>query len=404
MTQRHELPTHLNVADKAFGGLTMRQLLSGAVGLALAYGAANDLPLVLAARFGIAGVVLLATLLLVLWQPAGRPLEDWVFVLLRYYASPRIAVWRPREARAIAPSPREVVLRALASPHRDEESGRTGREEAMGSTHSRKSRLASAQELLPLEEIVGDLVRLRGSECRAVLEAGSVNFALKSETEQDAILAGYRRFLNGLAYPLQVLVRVKPTDVEGYVGGLRDARSASEAVQRLARDHEAFVRRIARERTLLDRRFFVVVPGGAAGATHPRSSGLRWPWGPRDDGRALEFLATRRLLAFRCGEIAQGLAAFGVSTRSPRERRARFALAGDARRFGHEDERARTALACGDRGAAAGGHRCVARRRSSVDARPLLRLPTQGASRWASAQSPISSLRPRSKSGRRTSP
>jgi len=120
VTQRHELPTHLNVADKAFAGLTMRQLLSGAVGLALAYGAANDLPLVLAARFGIAGVVLLATLLLVLWQPAGRPLEDWVFVLLRYHASPRIAVWRPREARATAPSPREVVLRALAVPQRDQ--------------------------------------------------------------------------------------------------------------------------------------------------------------------------------------------------------------------------------------------------------------------------------------------
>ena len=122
MTHRHELPTHLNVADKAFGGLTMRQLLSGAVGLALAYGAANDLPFVLAVRFGVAGGVLLATLLLVLWQPAGRPLEDWIFVLLRYYASPRIAVWRPRDARSMAPSPREVVLRALASPRPDEES------------------------------------------------------------------------------------------------------------------------------------------------------------------------------------------------------------------------------------------------------------------------------------------
>ena len=50
MSQRHEIPTHLNVADKAFGGLTMRQLLSAAIGLALAYGAASDLPLLLAGR------------------------------------------------------------------------------------------------------------------------------------------------------------------------------------------------------------------------------------------------------------------------------------------------------------------------------------------------------------------
>ena len=77
----------------------------------------------------------------------------------------------------------------------------------MRSRHRRR-RLASVQELLPLDEIAGDVLRLRGGDYRAVLQAGSVNFALKSETEQESILAGYRRFLNGLAYPLQVLVRV----------------------------------------------------------------------------------------------------------------------------------------------------------------------------------------------------
>ena len=111
MNGRHEIPTHLNVADRAFGGLTMRQLLSAAIGLALAYGAASDLPLPFAARLGAAAFVVVATLLLVLWRPAGRPLEDWVFVLLRYRATPRIAVWRPREYRELRRVPHEVVLR-----------------------------------------------------------------------------------------------------------------------------------------------------------------------------------------------------------------------------------------------------------------------------------------------------
>lgn len=113
MSQRHEIPTHLNVADKAFGGLTMRQLLSAAIGLALAYGAASDLPLILVGRLGVAAVVIVATLLLVLWRPAGRSLEDWVFVLLRYWAVPRVAVWRPREPSAPPHATHEVVLRPL---------------------------------------------------------------------------------------------------------------------------------------------------------------------------------------------------------------------------------------------------------------------------------------------------
>jgi hypothetical protein len=42
-------------------------------------------------------------------------------------------------------------------------------------------RHAGVQELLPLEDIVDDVVCLRGGDYRAVLEAQSINFALKSE-------------------------------------------------------------------------------------------------------------------------------------------------------------------------------------------------------------------------------
>ncbi|MCY4639485.1 MAG: PrgI family protein [Chloroflexi bacterium] len=118
---RHEIPTHLDAPDRALLGLTMRQLLAAACGLALAYGALADLPLPLAARLVLAACVLLATAALVLWRPAGRPLEEWAFVLLRYHAAPRVSVWRPRERPAPERAPREVVLaapppRARAAP------------------------------------------------------------------------------------------------------------------------------------------------------------------------------------------------------------------------------------------------------------------------------------------------
>ena len=113
---RHEIPTHLGVADRAVLGLTMRQLLSAAAGLSLAYGAAGDLPLPLLVRLCAAALVLAAVLPLVFWRPAGRPLEEWVFVLLRYRAVPRVAVWRPRERSVPPRAAREVVLRPLAAP------------------------------------------------------------------------------------------------------------------------------------------------------------------------------------------------------------------------------------------------------------------------------------------------
>src|SRR5690606_2650102 len=107
--ERHEIPTHLEVADRAFLGLTMRQLLSASIGLALAFGAVNDLPLVFGARLAVAVAVLIGTAVLVLWRPAGRPIEEWVFVLLRYWSLPRVSVWRPPSEDDAGPVIREVV-------------------------------------------------------------------------------------------------------------------------------------------------------------------------------------------------------------------------------------------------------------------------------------------------------
>ena len=96
---RHEIPTHLNVEDKAFAGLTMRQLMTVAVGLALAYGAASEPPVPFPVRLALAGFVLAGTAVLTLWRPGDRPLEDWAFVLLRYWSLPRVAVWHPQRTK-----------------------------------------------------------------------------------------------------------------------------------------------------------------------------------------------------------------------------------------------------------------------------------------------------------------
>ncbi len=178
-----------------------------------------------------------------------------------------------------------------------------------------KKTLAGVQDLLPLDGFVDGVICLRGGDYRAVLEAQSVNFALKSETEQEAIMAGYRAFLNSLSYPIQVVARILPTDVEAYLSGLRErfGGRGGEALHRLALDHETFVRRLARERTLLERRFYVVVPAGLEGAFERK--GIRWPWQAAAGNARHSLEAATRQLNFRCYELIQAMASFGVTTR-----------------------------------------------------------------------------------------
>ncbi|MCZ2110101.1 MAG: hypothetical protein LC118_11140 [Dehalococcoidia bacterium] len=175
----------------------------------------------------------------------------------------------------------------------------------------------SVQDMLPLEEISNGVLCLRGGDYRAVIQAQSVNFALKAEQEQEAVMVAYRAFLNSLSHPVQLLVRVLPTNIEPYLKGLRShvtSHANSDAIRRLALDHELFVRRLARERTLLERRFYLVVPSG-----HGDGDGhvaFRWPWRRRDREQDQQQLAVAAAqLDARCNEISRGLTSFGVSSR-----------------------------------------------------------------------------------------
>ena len=57
-----------------------------------------------------------------------------------------------------------------------------------------------AQRYLDIAEIKEDVVVMKDGTIRAVLLVSSINFALKSMDEQNAIVQAYMQFLNGLGF------------------------------------------------------------------------------------------------------------------------------------------------------------------------------------------------------------
>jgi len=80
----------------------------------------------------------------------------------------------------------------------------------------------------------------------------------------------------------------------------------------LAHDHAAFIQGLARQRTLLERRFYVVVPAESA----PPAS---WMRRLRPGRRAIEEdprrEAARRQLGFRCDDVTRQLGRCGLAVR-----------------------------------------------------------------------------------------
>src|SRR5712691_3504281 len=125
------------------------------------------------------------------------------------------------------------------------------------------TRPASVQSTrLGIDAIEDSVVALPGSEYRAVLEVSGTASPLADDAREEGLLAGFATFLNALSYPIQILVRATPVDLSRYVASLEErGRQMSDGqLAALAHDHAAFVQGLARQRTLLERRFYVVVP------------------------------------------------------------------------------------------------------------------------------------------------
>jgi PrgI family protein len=95
---RYDVPTHLETEDTLLFGLTVRQVLLIALGATIGYNVWQTLQhqhaspvLALVPALLCPVIAFLVTTL----APAGRPLEQWLFIIARYLAMPRYAVWRP---------------------------------------------------------------------------------------------------------------------------------------------------------------------------------------------------------------------------------------------------------------------------------------------------------------------
>jgi hypothetical protein len=173
---------------------------------------------------------------------------------------------------------------------------------------------ASVQTVrLGVSAIQAGVVRLVNDEHRAVLEVAGTANPIHDDVHQEAVLAGFAAFLNALNYPLQIVVRAVPVDLGRYVATLEErARQGLPGdLPSLAHDHAQFVQALARQRTLLERRFFVVVPSEA----RPNGGFKRWRRGRTPHSLEADEDAARRQLTFRCEDVARQLARCGLHVR-----------------------------------------------------------------------------------------
>ena len=126
----------------------------------------------------------------------------------------------------------------------------------------KKNGLISTQRYLQFSEVHDDTLVLKNGGLRAVLEVSSMNFNLKSEAEQKAIIHSYQSFLNTLNFPVQIIVRSRKLDIDQYVANLeqRHAKISNSLLQTQMGDYIGYINRLVEYSDIMEKKFFVVVP------------------------------------------------------------------------------------------------------------------------------------------------
>ena len=80
----------------------------------------------------------------------------------------------------------------------------------------------STQQYLDIAEIKDDVVIMKDGTLRAVLLVSSINFALKSEDEQNAVINSYVMFLNNLNFMLEIVIQSRELKIYNYLSYLQE--------------------------------------------------------------------------------------------------------------------------------------------------------------------------------------
>lgn len=120
----------------------------------------------------------------------------------------------------------------------------------------------STQTYLRISEIRENTVVLKNGGLRSVLKVSSINFNLKSEEEQNAIIYSYQGFLNTLEDPIQIVIRSKKLDIDKYLDDLKlkATKQTNPLLQKQTVEYAEYIQKLVEYADIMSKEFYVIVP------------------------------------------------------------------------------------------------------------------------------------------------
>jgi len=132
-----------------------------------------------------------------------------------------------------------------------------------------------------------------------ILETSAINFELKSEEEQDQIIDTFQNFLNSLPCPVQILIRTREIDIDGYLQDflMHNNHETEKVYKDQLTEYTRFVKKLVSGNKILTRKFYIIIPNA------------------EDKGRQ-DFTLVKEQLTLSREIVAKALEKLGMKTRT----------------------------------------------------------------------------------------
>ncbi len=180
---------------------------------------------------------------------------------------------------------------------------------------SKSSAQNTTQDFVPIKEIRDGVAVLKDGGMRAIIMASSLNFALKSADEQNAIILQFQNFINSLDFSIQIFIQSKKLDIRPYIALLEDRykEQVNDLMKIQTREYIEFIRTFTEQVSIMSKSFFIVIPYSPS-ALNTKGSTISKLLSKKDEAitKMDNFEENRSQLEQRIGVVEQGLVRCGI--------------------------------------------------------------------------------------------
>ncbi|HOU45643.1 MAG TPA: hypothetical protein PLA41_00630 [Candidatus Pacearchaeota archaeon] len=117
------------------------------------------------------------------------------------------------------------------------------------------------QDFIKIEDIKDGVLIMKDKSLRGLMIISSLNFALKSPEEQEAIIYQFQNFLNSLDFPCQITMQSRKLNMTGYFEKLKELelKQKNPLLKIQTREYRNFIEDMVKNESIMSKNFFVTV-------------------------------------------------------------------------------------------------------------------------------------------------